>query len=113
MPGTAFATGQASEARQQCPPLLSATGALFPLSTSLQVDRPSPHERLELLCDQRSLHPLEPASLSAGPEVGVHAAWGRVGGRTIVCYAQDSSVAAGSVGGAAAGVHLRGPRHSR
>jgi len=113
MPGTAFATGQASEARQQCPPLLSATGALFPLSTSLQVDRPSPHERLELLCDQRSLHPLEPASLSAGPEVGVHAAWGRVGGRTIVCYAQDSSVAAGSVGVAEAEVIVRALRHSR
>jgi acetyl-CoA carboxylase carboxyltransferase component len=83
------------------------------LSSPLQVDRPSPLQRLELLCDPRSLHLLEPASLSAGPEVGVHAAWGRIGGRTIVCYAQDASVAAGSVGVAEAEVIVRALRHSR
>jgi acetyl-CoA carboxylase carboxyltransferase component len=83
------------------------------LSSSLQTDRASPPQRLEWLCDERSLRPLEPASLPPAGEVGVHAAWGRVEGRTIVCYAQDSSIAAGSVGVAEAEVIVRALRHSR
>ncbi len=43
----------------------------------------------------------------------MQAAWGRVGGRPIVCYAQDSSIAAGSVGVAEAEVIVRALRHSR
>jgi acetyl-CoA carboxylase carboxyltransferase component len=83
------------------------------LSLSSQVDRPSPQQRLQWLCDPRSLEPLEPASLSARPEVGVQAAWGRVQGRPVVCYAQDSSIAAGSVGVGEAEVIVRALRHSR
>jgi acetyl-CoA carboxylase carboxyltransferase component len=83
------------------------------MSPYSQLDRPSPRQRLEWLCDPRSLEPLEPASLSAGPEVGVHAVWGRVAGRPLICYAQDSSIAAGSVGVAEAEVIVRALRHSR
>ncbi len=83
------------------------------LSLTSQVDRPLPQQRLEWLCDPRSLEPLEPASLPDDPDVGVQAAWGRVGGRPIVCYAQDSSIAAGSVGVGEAEVIVRALRHSR
>ncbi|HUB73218.1 MAG TPA: carboxyl transferase domain-containing protein [Solirubrobacteraceae bacterium] len=70
-------------------------------------------QRMEWLCDPRSLEPLEPASLPVGREVGVQAAWGRVAGRPVVCYAQDSSIAAGAVGVAEAEVIVRALRHSR
>ena len=56
---------------------------------------------------------MEPTSPSTGPEVGVYAAWGRVEGRPIVCYAQDSAIAGGSVGVAEADVIVRALRHSR
>jgi acetyl-CoA carboxylase carboxyltransferase component len=82
-------------------------------SPTSQLDPPQPRQRLEWLCDPRSLEPLEPASLPAAIEVGVHAAWGRVGGRPIICYAQDSTVAAGSVGVPEAEVIVRALRHSR
>jgi acetyl-CoA carboxylase carboxyltransferase component len=82
-------------------------------SSASQLDPPQPHQRLEWLCDPRSLEPLEPASMPAGTEVGVHAAWGRVAGRPIICYAQDASVAAGSVGVPEAEVIVRALRHSR
>ena len=65
------------------------------------------------------MRPAQPRAARAGldcpptPEVGVHAAWGRVGGRPIVCYAQDSSIAAGSVGVPEAEVIVRALRHSR
>jgi acetyl-CoA carboxylase carboxyltransferase component len=103
------------EARRPATYLLCPRGALssLVLSLSSQADRPSPQQRLEWLCDPRSLEPLEPASLSDAPEVGVSAAWGRVGGRTVVCYAQDSSIAAGSVGVGEAEVIVRALRHSR
>ena len=83
------------------------------LSPSPQSDRPSPQQLLEWLCDPRSLEPLEPASLPDAEEVGVHAAWGRVAGRPIVCYAQNPSIAAGAVGVAEAEVIVRALRHSR
>ncbi len=83
------------------------------LSLSSHSDRPQPWQRLEWLCDPRSLEPLEPTSLPADPEVGVLAARGRVAGRPIVCYAQDSSIAAGSVGVPEAEVIVRALRHSR
>ena len=77
------------------------------------LEQPLSRQRMEALCDPRSLAPLEPAAMPAEREVGVQAAWGRVGGRPIVCYAQDSSIAAGSVGVAEAEVIVRALRHSR
>jgi methylmalonyl-CoA decarboxylase subunit alpha len=59
------------------------------------------------------VQPLEPAATDAGTRVGVQAAWGRVAGRPIVCYAQDSSISAGSVGVPEAEVIVRALRHSR
>jgi acetyl-CoA carboxylase carboxyltransferase component len=79
-----------------------------------QNERLTPMQRLELLCDPRSVEPLEPAAAPAGAErVGVLAAWGRVAGRPIICYAQDSSISAGAVGVAEAEVIVRALRHSR
>ena len=75
-------------------------------------DRISPAQRLEQLCDPRSLH-LEPVEAGAEREVGVRAARGTVAGRPIVCYAQDSSISAGSVGVAEAEVIVRALRRSR
>jgi acetyl-CoA carboxylase carboxyltransferase component len=60
--------------------------------------RLTPQERLEWLCDLGSLESL--AYTRKG--VGVQAACGRVNGQPIVCYAQDSRVAGGSVGTAEA-----------
>jgi adenylyl-sulfate kinase len=60
----------------------------------------SPDQRLEALCDSGSLERLEPANA----HLGVHAARGRVADRPIVCYAQDSRIAGGSVGVAEAEV---------
>ena len=59
------------------------------------------------------MRPLEPAATEDGARVGVQAAWGRVAGRPIVSYAQDSSIAAGSVGVPEAEVIVRALRHSR
>jgi acetyl-CoA carboxylase carboxyltransferase component len=70
---------------------------------------PTPQERLEWLCDPGSLEHLGAAS---GP-VGAVAGRGRVCGRRIVCYAQDSSIAGGSVGTTEADVAVRALRHSR
>jgi acetyl-CoA carboxylase carboxyltransferase component len=71
--------------------------------------RPTPQDRLEWLCDPGSLERWKAAS---GP-VGAVAGRGRVCGRQIVCYAQDSGVAGGSVGTAEADVAVRALRHSR
>ena len=65
------------------------------------------------MCDPGSVQPLDPAAADPGTRVGVQAAWGRVAGRPIVCYAQDSSIAAGSVGVPEAEVIVRALRHSR
>ncbi len=82
------------------------------VSLSPQPDRISPVQRLQWLCDPHSVEPLEPACEPTG-EVGVRAVRGRVDGRPVVGYAQDSSIAAGSVGVAEAEVIVRALRHSR
>jgi adenylyl-sulfate kinase len=71
--------------------------------------RLTPQERLQRLCDAGSLEPLGPHS----EKVGVDARRGRVDGRPLVCYAQDSSIAGGSVGIAEAEVVVHALRHSR
>ena len=71
--------------------------------------RLTPQERLECLCDPGSLEPLGPRL----EHVGVEARRGRVDGRPVVCYAQDSSIAGGSVGTAEAEVVVRALRESR
>jgi adenylyl-sulfate kinase len=71
--------------------------------------RLTPQERLGRLCDPGSLEQLGTAS----EEIGVMAACGRIDGRPIVCYAQDSSIAGGSVGKAEAEVVVRALRHGR
>jgi acetyl-CoA carboxylase carboxyltransferase component len=78
-----------------------------------QLDPPLPQQRLEWLCDPRSLEPLQAPSSFDERDVGVCAAWGRVAGRPIVCYAQDSSIAGGSVGVAEAEVIVAALRESR
>ena len=83
------------------------------ISLTFEPDRPSPRQRLEALCDPGSVEPLEPATIDDNVRVGVQGAWGRVAGRQIVCYAQDSSIAAGSVGVPEAEVIVRALRHSR
>jgi adenylyl-sulfate kinase len=69
----------------------------------------TPQDRLECLCDPGSLKPLGPRS----KHVGVEAMRGGVNGRTVVCYAQDSTIAGGSVGTAEAEVVVRALRESR
>ena len=66
-------------------------------------------ERLEQLCDPGSLRPISsPPPVPGGPpRVGVVAARGCVDGRPILCYAQDSSIAGGSVGVAEAETVVR------
>jgi len=67
------------------------------------------YRRLEWLCDPGSLGPLD-----AGPQpAGVIGARGRVDGRPIVAYAQDQSVAGGSVGAAESDLIVRALRLSR
>lgn len=66
-------------------------------------------ERLETLCDAGSLRPVRPAWLaqSCPPRLAVVGGHGRVHGRPIVCYAQDSSLMGGSVGTAEAEMIVR------
>jgi adenylyl-sulfate kinase len=71
--------------------------------------RLTPAERLEVLCDPGTLEPLG----RSREHVAVHAATGRLNGRPVVCYAQDSSIAGGSVGTAEADVVVRALQHSR
>ena len=64
----------------------------------------SPVERLELLCDEGSLHLIRSTVLPRRPSRrtragdGVVAGAGRVSGRPVYCYAQDRSFAGGSLG---------------
>jgi acetyl-CoA carboxylase carboxyltransferase component len=69
----------------------------------------TPSERLQFLCDPGSFGPIgpDPPSAPRQPPVGVLGARGRVDGRPVVCYAQDSSVAGGSVGTAEAETVIR------
>jgi len=68
----------------------------------------TPHERLELLCDEGSLDVVRTAAMStrigdlAQPGDGVVAGLGRVAGRQIACYAQDARFLGGSLGEAQA-----------
>jgi adenylyl-sulfate kinase len=71
--------------------------------------RLTPQDRLECLCDPDSFEPLGPRA----EHVGVEAGRGRVDGRPIVCYAQNSSIVGGSVGTAEADVVVRALRESR
>jgi acetyl-CoA carboxylase carboxyltransferase component len=70
-----------------------------------------PLDRLRLLCDQGSLYPIRATVASHSERVqpgdGVVAGAGSVGGRPIVCYAQDQRFAGGSLGGAHAETILR------
>jgi acetyl-CoA carboxylase carboxyltransferase component len=68
-----------------------------------------PQDRLEYLCDPGTLEPLEGRSET----VGVEAGRGRVDGRPVVCYAQDSTIVGGSVGTAQADVVVRALREGR
>ena len=68
-------------------------------------ERLAPRERLELLCDPGSLQPFRTRVMAAAgrrraPGDGVLAAGGTVGGRPVLCYAQDASFAGGSLGAA-------------
>jgi acetyl-CoA carboxylase carboxyltransferase component len=75
----------------------------------VSVARLTPEERIECLCDPGSVEILGPRS----DRVCVKAGRGRVDGRPIVCYAQDSSIAGGSVGVADAEVVVSALRESR
>jgi len=69
----------------------------------------TPAERLERLCDPGSLRTVPPPRLASGgfTRVAVTGGRGLVQGRPIVCYAQDSSLAGGSVGTAEAETIVR------
>lgn len=77
--------------------------------------RLTPRERLERLCDPGSLEPLRPGldAPLAPARVGVEARVGRVEGRAVVCYAQDSAVVGGSVGITEAEVVVQALRRAR
>lgn len=70
--------------------------------------RISPVQRLELLCDPGTVQPFRSHVSSnvlgakARPGDGVVAASGRIDGRPVLCYAQDSRFAGGSLGAAGA-----------
>jgi acetyl-CoA carboxylase carboxyltransferase component len=82
-----------------------------PLEVAAQAVRPL--QRLQLLCDEGSLHVIRSSVASdrmgdkARPGDGVVGAAGRVAGRPIFCFAQDASYAGGSVGAAHANTILR------
>jgi len=75
--------------------------------------RLGPRERLDLLCDEGSLHIIrsEVTSRRMGeksrPGDGVIGAAGRIAGRPVFCYAQDASFAGGSLGEAHADTVVR------
>jgi methylmalonyl-CoA decarboxylase subunit alpha len=66
--------------------------------------RLAPLQRLQLLCDEGSLHILRSAVMSGamGDKArrgdGIVAASGRIAGRPVFCYAQDAAFAGGSLG---------------
>lgn len=70
----------------------------------------APLDRLTLLCDPGSLRPLAPVE---SRPIGVVAATGRVDGLPVVCYAQDSALAGGSVGTVEAETIVRAMQHAR
>lgn len=84
-----------------------------PFSRGLPDTQLHPRERLELLCDVGSVDVIRTnvASHRLGVKPcagdGVVAATGMIGGRPVVCYAQDRTVAGGSLGVAHADTILR------
>ena len=97
-----FETGVRGDARlAACPDPATPAGPLRPL------------ERLRLLCDEGTLHAIRSSVSSprmgerARPGDGVIGAAGRVNGRPVFCFAQDSSYAGGSVGAAHADTIVR------
>jgi acetyl-CoA carboxylase carboxyltransferase component len=79
------------------------------LSSSRREVHPAPLRRIESLCDPGTLRLLGPVSA----ELSVVSALGTVNGRPVVCYAQDSRIAGGSVGVAEADVIVTALRYSR
>jgi acetyl-CoA carboxylase carboxyltransferase component len=82
-------------------------GAVAPVSPLREERRSAtPLQRLSLLCDEGSLQTIrsEVTSERMGDRAregdGVVGAAGRIGGRTVFCYAQDARFAGGSVGAA-------------
>ncbi len=75
--------------------------------------RIAPQQRLELLCDPGTVHVFRSYVRSpvlgakARPGDGVVAASGRIDGRPVLCYAQDSRFAGGSLGAAGAETIVR------
>lgn len=82
----------------------SATGIAGTLKTGPAEDAGGPLERLEALCDPGSLDVIRSSVLStrigslARPGDGVVAGVGRIGGRPVACYAQDTTFLGGSLG---------------
>lgn len=70
----------------------------------------TPWQRLESLCDAGTLRPLPAHN---GDRPAVVAGEGRVEGRDVVCYAQDSRLSGGSVGVAEADVIVAALRRAR
>lgn len=72
-----------------------------------------PLQRLQMLCDEGSLHVIRSEVSSermgdkAEPGDGVIGGTGRIGGRPVLCYAQDATFAGGSVGRAHADTVVR------
>src|SRR3954454_11990012 len=90
-------------------------------SARLDLSAPNPRpmrplQRLTLLCDEGSLHPLrsEVHSARMGEKArsgdGVVGATGSIGGRPIACFAQDSTFAGGSLGAEHADTIVRAQR---
>jgi acetyl-CoA carboxylase carboxyltransferase component len=77
-----------------------------------------PLQRLQLLCDEGSLHVLRSGVASdamgekARPGDGIIGALGRIGGRPVACFAQDARFAGGSLGAAHAATILRVQQHA-
>jgi acetyl-CoA carboxylase carboxyltransferase component len=80
-------------------------GSAAPVVSPLAFD---PLGRMALLCDPGTVQPLEPRE--SDQPVGVVAAAGRIDGRQVICYAQDSGIVGGSVGTAEADVVVRALR---
>jgi acetyl-CoA carboxylase carboxyltransferase component len=83
------------------------------VTTVVPTQRLTPLERLEFLCDPGSVRAIRSSVISermgdrGRPGDGVVGAAGRVGGRPVFCFAQDSSFAGGSLGAQHAETVLR------
>ncbi|MEA2137958.1 MAG: hypothetical protein QOG56_1108 [Solirubrobacteraceae bacterium] len=114
-------TGQLHAVELPAPDELVARDAhVLPAESPARAGAPMrPLQRLQLLCDEGSLHVVRSSATSermgdkARPGDGVVGASGRVGGRPIFCFAQDVSFAGGSVGAAHAETIVRVQRLAR